>query len=59
MSCLFKEKRSDSKISWVPMIPSQDATPRNAEYISVNSLYIYGSLLNPFAKKPITKEMGD
>jgi len=26
----------------VPMIPLQDAIPRNAEYIWVNSLYIYG-----------------
>jgi hypothetical protein len=43
ISCLFEEKRSDSKIYWVPMIPSQDAIPRKAEYISVNSLYIYGS----------------
>lgn len=41
--CLFKEKRSDSKIYWVHMIPSQDAIPRKAEYIWVNSLYIYGS----------------
>ncbi len=39
----IQRERSDSKIYWVPMIPSQDAIPRKAEYISVNSLYIYGS----------------
>jgi hypothetical protein len=40
ISCLFKEKRSDSKISWVPMIPSQDAIPRNAR-IYMSQLFVH------------------